>query len=46
MIQGIGHPDMEIEADTEEWELFEQVDRDRGDALLTITWSPTAPPGW
>ena len=42
----IGYPDMEIEADAEEWELFTHVDRDRGDALLTITWAPTAPPGW
>lgn len=43
----IGYPDMEIEVEAaEEWELFERVNRDRGDALLTITWSPTAPPGW
>jgi len=42
----IGYPDMEIDAEAEEWELFEHVDRDRGDALLTITWAPAAPPGW
>ncbi len=42
----IGHPRIEFEAEPEEWELFAPVDRDRGDALLAIAWSPDAPPGW
>jgi len=28
------YPDMEIDAEAEEWKLFEHVDRDCGDALL------------
>jgi len=42
----IGYPIIEIEAEPGEWEVFRPVDRDRGDALLAIAWSPTAPPGW
>lgn len=42
----VGYPMMEIEATPEEWELFAPVDRDAGDSLLGIAWSPDAPPGW
>jgi hypothetical protein len=42
----IGYPDIEFEVEPDEWELFEPVDRDRGDALLAIAWAPDAPPGW
>ncbi len=42
----IGYPRMEVEATEEEWRAFEHVDRDRGDALLSIAWSPEAPDGW
>ncbi len=44
--QPIGYPIIEFEVRPEEWEIFEQVDRDRGDALLGIMWTPEAPPGW
>jgi hypothetical protein len=42
----IGYPIMEVEGTTEEWELFRAVDRDRGDSLLGISWTPDAPEGW
>lgn len=42
----IGFPVIEIEATPEEWEVFEQVDRTRGDSLLGIAWGPDAPEGW
>ena len=42
----IGYPLIEPEAEAEEWEAFESVDRARGDALLGIAWNPNAPPGW
>jgi len=42
----IGYPDIEFDVEPHEWELFEPVDRDRGDALLAIAWAPDAPPGW
>ncbi|WP_322819615.1 hypothetical protein [Tepidiforma sp.] len=42
----IGWPIIEIEAQPEEWELFQAVDRSRGDSLLGIAWNPDAPPGW
>lgn len=42
----IGYPVIDVEVDPEEWEVFRQVDRDRGDALLGIAWMPDAPPGW
>jgi hypothetical protein len=42
----IGHPRIEFEVEPEEWDLFTPVDRDRGDALLAISWFPDAPPGW
>ncbi|MEX2228747.1 MAG: hypothetical protein WEB13_03815 [Dehalococcoidia bacterium] len=42
----IGYPRMDVEATPEEWRSFVHVNRDRGDALLSLTWSPTAPEGW
>ena len=42
----IGYPRMEIDALHGEWDAFTHVRRERGDALLAISWSPTAPPGW
>jgi hypothetical protein len=42
----IGYPDIDQEVEPQEWEVFEPVDRDRGDALLAIAWAPDTPPGW
>jgi len=42
----IGYPVIDVEAQPEAWDLFAPVDRDRGDALLTIAWTPDAPDGW
>ena len=42
----IGYPVIELETAPQEWEVFRPVDRDRGDSLLGIAWSPDAPAGW
>jgi hypothetical protein len=42
----IGYPRIEFEVEPHEWEVFEPVDRDRGDALLALAWGPDSPPGW
>ena len=42
----VGYPKLEVDATAEEWALFDRVDRDRGDSLLTIAWRPDAPAGW
>lgn len=42
----IGYPIMDMEVNSQEWELFRPVDRDRGDSLLGMVWIPDAPPGW
>lgn len=42
----IGYPRIEFEVEPHEWEVFEPVDRDRGDALLAMAWAPDVPPGW
>jgi len=42
----IGYPIIEQEVTEEEWLPFKAVNRDRGDSLLGITWSPNAPEGW
>ena len=44
--QPIGYPIIEFEVEPWEWEVFRQVNRDRGDALLTMAWIPDPPPGW
>ena len=42
----IGYPIIEFQVEPIEWEVFRQVNRDRGDSLLAIAWTPDAPPGW
>jgi hypothetical protein len=42
----IGYPLIELELEPQEWELFEPVDRDRGDSLLAMGWAPDSPAGW
>jgi hypothetical protein len=42
----IGYPNLDFKVEPGEWEVFRPVDRDRGDALLSIGWGPDAPPGW
>ena len=42
----IGYPRIEFEVDPSEWQIFEPVDRSRGDALLAMAWLPSGPPGW
>lgn len=42
----IGYPNIEVEANEQEWLPFADVDRDRGDSLLAIAWAPTVPEGW
>jgi hypothetical protein len=42
----IGHPIIDVDAKPDEWRVFEHVDRDRGDSLLGMAWSPDAPQGW
>jgi hypothetical protein len=44
--QPIGYPKIEFEVEPDEWQIFEPVDRDRGDAMLAIAWVPDAPPDW
>lgn len=44
--QPIGYPIIEMDVEPEEWRIFEHVNRDRGDSLLGLTWSPDAPEGW
>lgn len=42
----IGYPRIEIDVAAEEWLPFREVDRERGDSLLTCAWIPDAPCGW
>jgi hypothetical protein len=42
----IGYPKVRIVATDEEWSLFKNVDRDRGDSLLFVAWYPDPPRGW
>lgn len=42
----IGYPDMEMQLEEHEWEVFRPVNRDRGDSLLGMAWHPDAPEGW
>jgi hypothetical protein len=41
-----GYPRIEFDVEPHEWEVFEPVDRDRGDALLAIAWVPDPPQEW
>jgi len=42
----IGYPRLKVIATDAELRLFENVNRDRGEALLTMSWTPEAPSGW
>ena len=42
----IGFPRMNQEVEAHEWEVFEPVDRGRGDSLLALIWHGEAPEGW
>jgi hypothetical protein len=42
----IGYPRIEVQVEPHEWEVFRPVNRNRGDALLAIMWTPDAPPRW
>ncbi len=42
----IGYPDMTLEVAPDEWEIFAKVNRDHGDSLLGLSWSPAPPEGW
>lgn len=42
----IGYPVIEFDVEEWEWEVFKPVNRDRGDSLLAMMWTPDAPPGW
>lgn len=42
----IGYPVIDLQVEPREWEVFRRVNRERGDSLLGIAWSPDAPPGW
>ena len=42
----IGYPNIEMQLEDSEWEVFRPVNRDRGDSLLGMAWSPDAPDGW
>jgi hypothetical protein len=43
----IGYPVVEMgDIAPGEWEVFREVNRDRGDSLLGIAWTPQAPEGW
>jgi hypothetical protein len=41
-----GYPRIDVQVEPQEWEIFRPVNRDRGDALLGMMWTPDAPPGW
>ena len=42
----IGYPRLDVVATNAELRMFEKVNRDRGEALLTMSWTPEAPSGW
>jgi len=42
----IGYPRLNVVATDIEHKLFDNVNRDKGEALLTMSWSPDAPSGW
>jgi len=44
--QPIGYPIIDVDVTPGEWEVFREVDRDRGDSLLGMAWMPDAPEGW
>ena len=42
----IGFPRLEYAASHGESQLFEAVDRSKGESLLSMAWMPDTPPGW
>jgi hypothetical protein len=42
----IGYPVIEFDVEEWEWVVFKPVNRDRGDSLLAMMWTPDAPPEW
>lgn len=42
----IGEAVIQLDASSEDWELFRNVDRARGDTLLAFGFWPSAPDGW
>ena len=42
----IGYPRVDVVATDIEHAMFDKVDRDKGDSLLAMSWSPDAPGGW
>jgi len=42
----IGYPDIKVDVPDSEWRVFKRVNRDKGDSLLGIAWSPESPLGW
>jgi hypothetical protein len=42
----IGFPKMRQDVEPHEWEVFEPVDRSRGDSLLALVWHGDPPDGW
>ena len=41
-----GYPRMKVKATDAELRMFEKVNRDKGEALLAMSWTPDAPSGW
>ena len=42
----IGYPRIDVVATDIERKMFENVDRDKGEALMAMSWIPDAPSGW
>lgn len=42
----IGYPEVEYDISPDDAALFAEVDRERGDSLLAMSWMPDAPKGW
>lgn len=42
----IGYPVIDIDVEPSEWDVFREVNRDRGDSLLGMAWMGEAPAGW
>lgn len=42
----IGYPNIKIDVPDSSWRIFKNVNRDKGDSLLAIAWTPDAPEGW
>ncbi len=42
----IGYPNVDIDVEKDEWQIFQDVDRDKGENLLALAWIPDLPEGW